>query len=398
MSFEKILQPIVQEYIQQHENDDEHALVLRVKEIAGVPVAEIADQIRGRRTAKDKLPLFYNTTGIVYPPRLNLEQCSSQNTALFKANVIRAEVSSTDIVADLTGGFGVDAFFLSEVCRQMHYAEPDESLFNIVVHNHKALGAVHITHHCTTAEQFVETLEKADVLYIDPSRRNSGQKVFRLKDCLPDVTTLQKTFFEKTRYVLVKTSPLLDIQQGLGELTNVKKVYVVSVANECKELLFLCERAYSGTPEIVAVNILSHRTDEFSFTILQEQAETSAFGNPQTYLYEPNASLLKAGAFKITGNVFNLKKLHIHTHLYTSDQLIADFPGRVFQVEALIKNDRKIVQAYFPQNKANVVTRNYPLKAEELKKKVGLQDGGDKFLIGFSGQQEKYLAVASRIL
>jgi hypothetical protein len=393
-----LLSEKVQQFIQQHANDDERELVLKYKEVDGVPLARIAEQIAGRRKAKDKLPVFYNTPAILYPPGINLEQSSSEQTATFKTTIVKEESIGDGVAVDLTGGFGVDVYFLSRIFNKVEYIEPDESLLQIVQHNHKMLGGNNISYHHTKAENFLESSWKADLVFIDPSRRNKGQKVFKLSDCEPDITALYKSIFEKTEHLLIKTSPLLDIQQALRELPTVYKIYVVSVANECKELLFLCKRMVLHEPEIITVNILSARTERFSFTRTQEQQATVAYSSPLAYLYEPNTSLLKAGAFKIIASAYGLSKIDVSTHLYTGTECRVDFPGKIFQVEALIKNDPKIIQAYFPEGKANVMIRNYPLSAEELKKKAKLKDGGDKFLIGFSGQKEKFLVVAKRVV
>jgi hypothetical protein len=393
-----LLSEKVQQFIHQHANDDERELVLKYKAIEGVPLARIAEQIAGRRKAKDKLPTFYSTPDILYPRGINLEQSSSEQTAKFKTEVVKGALTSHSTVVDLTGGFGIDVYFFSKIFNKVEYIEPDELLVQIVQHNHRQLGAVNISHHHTIAENFLQTSWKADLVFIDPSRRTRGQKVFKLSDCEPDVTALYNLIFEKTEYLLIKTSPLLDIQQALRELPTVQKVYVVSVANECKELLFLCKKTVLHEPEIITVNILSAHTQEFSFTKTQEQHIIVAYSSPLEYLYEPNASLLKAGAFKVVTSRYGLFKIDVSTHLYTSTLYKEDFPGRVFRVEALIKNDPKIIQTYFPEGKANVMTRNYPLTVEELKKKTKLKDGGEKFLIGFSGSKGKFLAVAKRVV
>jgi 16S rRNA G966 N2-methylase RsmD len=393
-----LLSEKVQQFIRQHANDDERELVLRYKEVDGVPLARIAEQIAGRRKAKDKLPSFYNTPAILYPPGINLEQSSSEQTAIFKTKVIAEESIGKETAVDLTGGFGVDVYFLSRIFTKVEYIEPDQLLLQMVQQNHQTLGASNISYHQTTAEYFLESSWRSDLVFIDPSRRNKGQKVFKLSDCEPDVTALYKSIFEKTEHLLIKTSPLLDIQQALRELPTVYKVYVVSVANECKELLFLCKRMVHNEPEIITVNIHPTYTEKFSFTKAQEQQTTVAYSSPLEYLYEPNASLLKAGAFKIIASSYRLSKIDVSTHLYTSAEYRADFPGRIFRVEALIKNDPNVIQTNFPDGKANVMTRNYPLSAEELRKKAKLKDGGDKFLIGFSGPKEKFLAVARRVV
>ncbi|WP_333818630.1 class I SAM-dependent methyltransferase [Ohtaekwangia sp.] len=394
----ELLQERVQQFIHQHANDDERDLVLKYRNIEGVSSARIAEQIAGRRKAKEKLPAFYAAAGIVYPPGINLEQSSSERTAIYKAKIAKQENIPAGTMVDLTGGFGIDSYFLSRYFQRVHYVESHASLLDIAKHNHTMLGAENIHHHNTHAEKFLQAMERADLVYIDPSRRLKGQKVFKLSDCEPDVIALQDMILGKTNYLLIKTSPLLDIHQALKELKTVKKVFVLSVANECKELLFLCTQHVTIDPKIIAVNLISAQTHEFPFTFLQEQSASPNYTSPEEYLYEPNASLLKAGAFKIVAQQYCVSKIHPSTHLYTSMELIPDFPGKIFKILAFVKSDKKEMLPYFPHGKANVVTRNYPLSPEELKRKTGLKDGGDKFLIGFSGRNEKFLAVAERII
>ncbi len=401
ISLRDLLSSDVQSFIHQHENDDVKQLVLKHKLIHGVASNIIADQLNGRRKAKEKLPTLYHTKGIAYPPGVNVEQSSSEQTAKYKASIFSQqdeELKNKNLV-DLTGGFGVDSYFFSKVFKEVLYVEQNESLLEISKHNHQQLGADSIKYHNTTAEAFLAKPEHTfDFAYIDPSRRAAGnQKVYSLSDCEPNIIQLQEVIFEKADYLLIKASPLFDIQQGLKELKFVQKVFVVSVDNECKEVLFLCMKNFTGEPKIVASNILSsNRIDSFSFLFSGERSIEASFSEPLSYLYEPNASILKAGAFKTIGNEFKIGKLHPSTHLYTSDQLVEKFPGRIFKVEAFVKADPKTLKEFFPEGKANITTRNYPLSIEELKKKTGLKDGGEKFLIGFSGMKTKFLVVASR--
>lgn len=393
-----LLQPEVQKFILDHENDDEKKLVLQHREIMGIPSSIIAEQIIGRRKAKTKLPLYYITPRIAYPPGVNLEQSSSQETAIFKANTLNAILGEGKTLADLTGGFGIDSHFLSRACNKVYYIEPNASLLSVAQHNHKILQAKNIEHRNTSAEEFLKSYrEKLDCVFIDPSRRNkTNQKVFRLSDCEPDVPALRSEIFERTDCLLIKTAPLLDIQQGIKELENVETVWVISVSNECKELLFFCRKDFVCEPNIVALNL---QTDQpsFEFSFSKEAETVSQFSEPITYLYEPNASILKAGAFKLVGERYSVLKLHPSTHLYTSQELIQNFPGRVFKIIRSVKPDAKTLKEVFSEGRANVITRNYPLSPEELKKKTKLKDGGDLYLIGFSGQKEKHLVAASRI-
>lgn len=394
-----LLTPEIQAFIRAHEQDDEKRLVLKHSHIHGIPASKIAGQIAGRRKAKEKLPIYYQTPGILYPPGLNLEQSSSEQTARYKADLVRETLGSgSGTLVDLTGGFGIDTFFFSNVFKEIIYTEPDTSLLEIARHNHTALQALNITHHSLTAKDLLAGLQKkADCIYIDPSRRAGSRKVFKLADCEPDVTMLQDEIFERSSCLLVKASPLLDIQQGLRELKHVRKVFVVAVKNEVKELLFLCQPSFSGEPTITATDIIDDHREEFTFTFSEEKKVTATFSPPLSFVFEPNASILKAGAFKTSASRFSMAKLHPSTHLYTSDHAPENFPGRVFRIEAVLKSDPKAIAQYFPNGKANIITRNYPLSADDLKKKLKLLDGGEQYLLAFAGQREKYLCKASRI-
>lgn len=396
---EDLLKPEVLAFILEHEHDDSSQLVLKHKQIGGVPAGTIADQINGRQKAKVKLPSFYKHPKIFYPPGLNLEQSSSETTAKFKADFL-SEILPDDLrqtAADVTGGFGIDSYFLSLVFGKVHYVEPNQSLLSIARHNHQELGACNLTYHHATAAQFLESQDTSDLIYIDPSRRLKDKKVFSLKACEPDITQLQDEIFKLTRFLLVKTSPLLDLLVGIKEINFVKTVLVVAVNNECKEVLFFAERNFNGEPVITAVNITEQSTDTFAFTFTQEKQVQIETGNVEQYVYEPNAAILKAGAFKLLTKEFGLKKLHVNTHLYTSSNLYPDFPGRIFNVITLVKPEPKALRAIFTEGKANVITRNYPLSVDALKKKTGIKDGGDNYLIGCSTGKEKILIAATRI-
>lgn len=395
---EKLLRKEVQDFLLEHEQEDEKKLILKYRTLFDLPMGIIADQLSGRRKAKEKLPIYYKTRGIVYPPGLNLEQSSSERTAQFKADLLDKVLNKKNALVDLTGGFGVDTYLLSKFFSTLYFVEPNESLLSYAQHNHQTLGAENIQYHHCAAEEFLNLFEgKTDCAFIDPSRRNeTKQKVFKLSDCEPHVPNLMSTIFQKSGCALVKTSPLLDIQQGINELKHVEMVWVLSVDNECKELLFFCRNGFVEEPTIMAVNLQEgHKDLEFNFT--EEKSVISKFSEPLTYLYEPNASILKAGAFKLMGEKFSLFKLHASTHLYTSKELNQDFPGRIFEIIGKVRSNSRILKEIFPEGKANVITRNYPLTTEELRKKTKLKDGGKLYLLGFSGQTEKYLVAAERI-
>ena len=391
-----LLQPSVQEYLLQNENEDESILLLKKQTIHGVKASLIAQQIIGRKKAKLKIPIYYDTKTILYPPPLHIEQCSSQATATFKASQFSGEK-----IADLSGGFGVDSALFSSSFQQVSYIEPDQQLFDLAKHNHEALTLFNIKHYNDTAEGFLEKSEALfDLIYIDPSRRDAAnKKVFKFSACNPNIVSLIPHLLKITKRVLIKASPLHDIQQGINELQHATEVMVLSVDNECKELLFVLESDSVFDCQIRAVDLDRGGTVKSSF-IFQKGEELKAevnFATPKSYLYEPSASVLKAGPFKLISSRFKIDKLAPNTHLYTSDNLISDFPGKSFQVHAQVKANAKSIGALLGDNKPNITTRNYPLTPEELKKKLKLKDGGDKFIIGCAGQQQKFLLLATKV-
>ncbi|MCW5910466.1 MAG: hypothetical protein KIT62_05300 [Cyclobacteriaceae bacterium] len=388
----------VQDFVFANEHADERELVLQQKTIPGLPAARIAEQIAGRRKSRKKLPLWYSTPGIVYPPSLNLEQSSSQATAKFKASFLKAE-AQLNTLADLTGGFGVDSFFFSKEFEAVTYVEPNADLLAIVRHNHVQLGSDNIQHIHSTAEEYIGSVSGKVVFYLDPSRRDENtRKIFRLSDCVPDITQLQKFLFDKSEFMLLKASPLLDIQQGLREITNVKTVVALSVENEMKELLFLSQKGFNAAPLWIAIDLDQEGNvkSKFPFLYEQEAAATAQMSEPQQYLYEPNAAIMKTGAFKLTATLFGLSKLAVNTHLYTGAELIKDFPGRMFKIEMLNPSGDDLKKS-LPDNRAHTAVRNYPLTAQQLMKKLKLEEGGDKFVWGFGSVKKKHVAVCERL-
>ena len=389
----------VQEFIFKNEHADERELVLQHKTLFNLPAKLIAEQIAGRRKSRKKLPLWHNMRGIVYPPALNLEQSSSQATAKFKASFLKTEAQPNALI-DLTGGFGVDSFYFSEKFENVIYVEPNAALLSLVQHNHAQLGATTIQHIHSTAEEYVESVSGNPVFYLDPSRRDeNSKKIFRLRDCVPDITHLQKLLFEKSEWVLLKASPLLDIQQGLREVAHVKTVIALSVENEMKELLFLSRKGFKANPLWIAIDLdqEGYIKSKFPFLYEQEAEATAPMGEPQQYLYEPNAAIMKTGAFKLTATLFGLTKLAANTHLYTSTAWIKDFPGRVFKIE-ILNPSADDLKKLLPNNRAHTAIRNYPLTAHQLMKKLRLDEGGEMFVWGFSTTKTKHVALCKQLL
>jgi THUMP domain-like len=390
--------PEVQSYIADHESTDEKELILKHRTLFGIPSSAIAVQITGRRVAKRKIPSYYRQKGIVYPPSANLAQSSSEQTARFKTKCLRLycdfDLEGKSGV-DLTGGFGVDSFFLSEGFAAWDFVEPDEPLLEIARHNHQLLGRKKIRHIHSPAEKIIP---QADFAFIDPSRRIKNKKVFRLADCVPSMAALTPVLRRKTEAFLIKASPLIDLQQGIKELNCVHAIFVVSHENECKEVLFFCRPVGNPDPKVFCIdlNMDGDPKFEFLFHLSHEKSEKSVLSDPLTFLYEPGAAILKAGAFKSVGMAFGLRKLGISTHVYTSERCDNRFPGRIFRIEKINPDPGELDQ-YFPGRKANVMTRNYPLSPDQLKKKLKLHDGGEKYLIGFSGVKKKFIVTAERI-
>lgn len=398
---EELATASIQRYVREQENADVRNLVLKHKAILGIPARYLFEQVMLRRKAKEKLPLYYKTVGVVFPPSANFEQSSSEAAAAYKSAIIEKQHGGSEqglrTAADLTGGFGVDTYFLSRSFHTIHYVEPQRSLLKIARQNHQLLGARNIEYHQATADEFLRNVnEPLDLVYVDPSRRSAANnKVHAFEDCQPDVVKLQRAIFDRSPLMLIKASPLLDIHAAMAQLYAVRRVYVVAVNNECRELLFLCDKSFSGHAAIEAVNI-ADPVEVFEFSFETEKAQLISYSDPLRYLYEPNAAILKAGAFKSIAHHFHLRKLAANTHLYTSEEFLPDFPGRKFLVEELVKPDQSALRRHFPEMKANVTTRNYPLTPSELRKKTGLKDGGEKFLFGFSGVKKKFLAVVIR--
>jgi len=394
---QSVLKKEIQDFIYSNEQLDETKLILSQRELYGASTTLIAHQITGRRKAKYKLPTWYATQQIVYPPSLNLEQSSSEATAEYKRDFLLRHISKRTKTIDLTGGFGIDTFFFSKIFDHVDCVERNEELIPIAQHNHHQLGATNISYHARNAEEIISGSYSWDFIFIDPSRRDeNAKKLIQLADTQPNVVELQTALLEKSDHILIKTSPLLDIQAALRELKCVKTVTVLSVDNECKELLFFISKNSDSTPTIEAVNILEAKQNQhFVFTLEEETEAIVSFSDPLTFIYEPNASILKAGAFKTIAEQFSLAKLSKSTHLYTSSQLIEKFPGRIFKVIKLQPDATEF--ATIPNRQINVSTRNYPLSPEEIKKKYKLKDGGDQFLIGCSGVHKKFLVLAQLI-
>ena len=345
-------------------------------------------QIEGRQRTRDKLPTFAAIDGWLYPPRLNLEQCSSERTARFKASLLstlNAQPSTLNLI-DATGGYGVDTFFMSEQAAETYYFEQNTELAAIAEHNFRLAGkSVHVHPEPFTA-QTLSTFDfrLSTIIYLDPARRDThGGKVFRLEDCTPNVIEIIRQIrairTEQQIRVLFKLSPMLDFHQAIAQLGGCWDVYVVSVNNEVKELLLLSD----GSGEIHAVMLTDDGDHDFSFTPQQESGAEALYLSADECLegmrvYEPDAALLKAGAFRLISARYDLKKAAPNAHLYFSNQLSA-LPGRWWQILGVYTRAKEVQRAL---TRANILTRNYTLSADALHWQLRLKDGGDDYIIG----------------
>lgn len=365
------------QFIQDHIDDNPADLILKASKFSDLPMRDIVVQIESRQKGKTKLPEWYANPELIFPPKQNLSQASSEITARFKSKWIKGSS-----IVDLTGGSGVDLYYMSSNFPFVSYVETNKELCDIVEHNFetskKQVSVVNIT-----TEGFLKDTDRHfDVIYLDPSRRNSkAKRVYALEDCEPNVVELYDQLLEKGETIVIKASPMLDIKRALRQLPNTFKVQVVAVDNEVKEILFYIQKENKKEVRIEAWNLSDKKeTQLFEFSFSEEKAAISRIGQIQKYLYEPNSAIRKAGAFDLIGVQFELYKLHSNTHLYTSDSIIKTFPGRTLKVEEVIKPNKKEIRKRFPDGKVNIVSKNYPLGANELKKKFNLLDGGDEFL------------------
>mgnify|MGYP006088246899 CR=1 FL=1 len=364
----------IQDFINRQLYSTAADLMLQASKYPEWDMKAIAQQLVGKQIAKKKLPSWFKNETIIYPVRLSMEQCSSEETASYKSTIISAGKG-----IDLTGGFGVDTYFLAQNANSVIYCEHNADLAEIVSSNFKAFNQSNCEIHTGDGITYLQQLEKLDWIFVDPARRKESERVFRLEDCEPNVIALKNLFFKKADLVLIKTAPLLDIQQTLKDLDSVKEVHIISVNNDCKEVLYLLEKGYSNEAQVFCVNLKKVVKEEFSFTYTKERNTINQYSEPLAYLYEPNSSIMKSGAFKSIASKFVLYKLHKHSHLYTSTELVSEFPGRRFKIKAVIHPDKKSLAKHI-KGKANLACRNYPQKVNALKKKLKLKDGGDDYV------------------
>ena len=385
-----IIDEHTQNFINEHIAEDTRMLSLLASRYPLVDMDLAIRQIEGIQIAATKLPSWAGIKGIIFPPKLSMEQCSSEKTARYKASLM-----SGKRLADLTGGFGIDCSYMSEQFSETTYVERNSELCEIARHNFSLLNKeVKVVN--GNCEEVLKELPEQDWIFIDPARRSkTGSKVVALEDCEPNICQLESQLLQKAEHVMVKCSPMLDITLAMKQLQFVQEVYVVSVNNECKELLFLLDRNTTGHVCIHSVNFQGAQVQDFAHSIEEEASSTCVYaGQLGKYLYEPNSSMMKAGCFRLPASRWSLTKLHRNTHLYTSNTLIEEFPGRIFEVEEVFGFSKKeLKELALCTNKANISIRNFPGTPSDLRKRLKLLDGGDAFIFATTLQDEKKVLV-----
>ena len=376
-------------FIRSHANDDVRQLALQGKKNPEVEMTYALDQIAGRQKARVKIPSWAANDGIVYPPHLSMEQCSSEATARYKAQI----AGKGKRIVDLTAGFGVDMAFMSVNFTEAVHVEQQAALCAISSANYTCLGLQHIHVVCCDGVAYLHQLEQADVIFIDPARRNEhGGRTYGISDCTPNVLELIDEMLEKADRVIIKLSPMLDWQKAVSDVGNVSEVHIVSVGNECKELLLVVERKASNL-KVFCVN----DGQVFSYTSNDETGSFCQAPSSPQYLYEPNASVMKAGCFQLIAQRFGISQPDKNSHLFLSEQIIPDFPGRGFAIERICTmNKRELKTGLAGITQANIAVRNFPLSVADLRKRLKLKDGGDVYIFATTSAEKGHLLLVCR--
>lgn len=381
----------VQDYIHDNLNADVYKIAMAKSPFPGITGKELANQIASKKKSLRKLPTWFSTEFIYYPPLLSVEQCSSELTAAYKAGLTKGNT-----IIDVTGGYGVDSYYFSKHMQAVTHCEINEELSAIASYNGVLLKEENVQFICGDGIEFLKhTKHEFDCVYIDPARRSSSGKVFMLKDCTPDVVENLDLLLLKANRILIKTAPLLDLSAGLKELKHVAEIHIVSIKNECKELIWVIERDFKASTKIICTTLnTAHK--QFSF-VMDEEGLTTIKGTiiSGQYLYEPDVALLKSGAFNLIAERYGLQKFHPQTQLYISSAIHTEFPGRIFKIEevmsaAKLKKDKNLV--------GNVIVRNYPDKAASLVDKYYIKPDDTQFMIFTQSSTEGKVIIRGTII
>ena len=377
------------EFIRIHANEDVRQLAFLGKKLPEVDMAYALDQIAGRQKARTKIPSWAAIDGIVYPPHISMEQCSSEQTARYKAQIAGKGAK----MVDLTAGFGVDMAFMSDGFKEAVHVEQQPQLCAISSENYKRLGMHHIQVVCSDGVEYLHQMEHADLIFIDPARRNQhGGRTYGIADCTPNVLEIIDEMLEKADRVMIKLSPMLDWQKAVSDVGHVSEVHIVSVGNECKELLLIVEKTEAPL-KIYCINDDSI----FSYTLNDEIGDFCEKPTSPAYLYEPNASVMKAGCFDLISKRFGISQPDANSHLFISDKAIENFPGRGFVIDRICTmNKRELKEALTGIDKANIATRNFPLSVADLRKRLKLKDGGEVYIFATTDAKKGHLLMVCR--
>ncbi len=397
-------------FVRQHRNDDVRKLALQGTKDGDVDLPMALQQIAGWQTARRKLPSWAAIEGIVYPPHLNMEQCSSEQTARYKAQIVSGLTANGQSLnarfVDLTGGFGVDFYWMSQGFKERIYVEQNESLCAISSNNFHLLG-LDANVNCGSAADILPTLEHADVIFLDPARRNEhGGRTYGIDDCTPNVLELLPILVKKADFIVLKLSPMLDWRKAVEDIqkqaAHVSEVHIVSVDNECKELLLVISTTQSQDLRLCCVNnercieFVSVQGKLFSWagnknSLGREQSASNHLVSDMSYLYEPNASIMKAGCFTDVEQAFGVQQISANSHLFLSSEEMMDFPGRGFEILSISSmNKHELGLQLKSITQANISVRNFPLSAEQLRKKLKLKDGGEVYIFATTVQDGQH--------
>ena len=391
-NWQNLSNPDIQNFIAAHAKDDVRNLALKKSPHPDWPYSLIMDQIKSRQKAAIKMPSWLAVSNIIFPPSDIIEQASSEATARYKSSLV-----SGKSFTDLTGGSGLDSAVILDKFETARIIDLNPDNAAIIAHNIALLSDKNVTVENTSAEAFIQTMQPTDLALIDPQRREnkSGKRgLYKFEDCSPNIFDLLPTLKNKAQHIMIKTSPMLDIDQGIIQIENtglhVRDVHVVEWQGDCKELLFILTPDKKAETQITAVAINDDGAPirSFTFTRTEENMAHCPIAAPTKYLYEPSPAFMKAGAFNLMATQYGLHKLHHATHLYSGDALATDFPGRIFEITQSLPVNKKAIKPHITNGKANIAVRNFPMRPPELAKKLGLKDGGDDYLFACKTQTE----------
>ncbi|HTF82581.1 MAG TPA: class I SAM-dependent methyltransferase [Cytophagales bacterium] len=381
----------VSAFIEKHKAMPVADVVLKLHSKSNLPKEFIINQINGLQKLKSKLPEWQHVEGLVFPPKVSFEQCSSSDTAAYKSQFVKG----MQCVVDLTGGFGVDAYYFSKKADHVIYVEQSKQLSKLYAHNLQVLKASNVEVVNQTCEDWLTApvQMKVDLVYVDPARRGSdNQKLYKIEDCEPNVIELIPLIWHISEKAMIKFSPMIDLTSITRHLNGLKEIHVVSVKNECKEVLALLEHDYVGDVPITCIDIKSKAVQKF--VCQPTVAQQPIYSEPQQYLYEPNASLMKAQCFDALASAFKIPKLSAHSHLYTSEGRVFDFPGRTFKIIGVCDYSEKVLKSSFKGLvAANVTVRNFGESVADVRAKLKLKDGGNIYIFATSTVLRKKLLV-----